>query len=75
MANAAYSLPSPYLPIEFKKNGIPQLWIGWIFVFYSIGIVVVSPLVPKLIGRYGRRAPVMSGLVLMGISFIQFGLL
>ena len=75
VANGAYSVPAPYMPLEFKRIGIDQIWIGWIFAFYSIAIVCVSPFVPKIISKFGRRSPVIFGMFLMGLSFLQFGLL
>ena len=75
MLDSAYSIPAPFMPLEFERKGIDQITTGWIFAIYSLAIVLFSPLVPSFITRYGRRTPLMLGMILLGVSFIMFGLL
>ena len=74
-ANIAYSVPGPFMPIEFKSKDIDQLWIGWIFTAYPIAIVIFSPMVVYVIKWKGRKFPMVLGLFVMGVSFIGIGLL
>ena len=58
LANCAYSMPAPFMPIEFEKKNINKVWIGWIFIGYPIGIIVFSPMVATIIRKHGRRMPI-----------------
>jgi len=74
LANSAYAIIAPFLPFEFKKKEIDQDWIGYIFAVYSIAVIFCSPLVGNMISYCGRRKPVFLGMLLMGASFIMFGM-
>lgn len=63
------------MPIEFKKKDINEMWIGWIFTAYPMAIVTFSPFVATIIGKHGRKIPIRLGMLLMGSSFIAYGLL
>ena len=75
LANSAYSIAAPFMPIELKKKNINEVWIGWIFTAYPIAIVAFSPFVANIIGKHGRRMPIKLGMFLMGSSYIVYGLL
>ena len=48
--------------------------VGYIFAVYSVAVIGFSPLVGKFISVYGRRNIIGFGIVLMGMSFILFGI-
>ena len=73
LSNAAYAIIAPFLPFEFKRKGIDQDWIGYIFAIYSVAVIFCSPLVGKMICKYGRRNLIVLGMLLMGASFVVFG--
>ena len=75
LANSAYAIIAPFLPFEFERKEIDQDWIGYIFAVYSIAVIFCSPLVGSMISYCGRRKPVFLGMLLMGASFIVFGLI
>jgi MFS family permease len=75
LSNSAYAIIAPFLPFEFKKKGIDQEWIGYIFTIYSVAVIFASPMVGKMISMIGRRNLIITGLVLMGSSFIAFGMI
>ena len=75
ITNSAYAIIAPFLPFEFKRKGIDQAWIGYIFSIYSIAVIICSPLVGKMISILGRRNLVVFGMGLMGASFIMFGIM
>lgn len=73
MANSAYAIIAPFLPFEFKRKGIDDAWMGYIFSIYSIAVIFCSPVVGKMITIVGRRNLIVFGLGLMGVSFVSFG--
>lgn len=75
LTNSAYAIIAPFLPFSFKKKEIDQSWIGYIFSIYSVAVIVCSPMVGKMISFTGRRNLIMYGLVMMGSSFIVFGII
>lgn len=75
MANSAYAIIAPFLPFEFERKGVDQDWIGYIFAIYSVAVIFCSPLVGNMITVFGRRNLIVSGMFLMGASFIVFGLI
>ena len=73
VANTAYALIAPFLPLEFMEKGIQEELIGLIFSIYSISIIVFSPMIGSLISKFGTKPIVASGLLSMGIAFVLFG--
>ena len=63
------------MPFEFKRKGIDQDWIGYIFSIYSVAVIFGSPLVGSMIVVLGRRNIIVFGMFCMGTSFIVFGLI
>jgi len=48
--------------------------MGYIFAIYSVAVIIASPLVGMLIKTMGRRSLIFIGVLLMGTSFMFFGL-
>lgn len=74
MANSAYAIIAPFLPFEFERKGVDQDWIGYVFAIYSVAVIICSPLVGQMMPIVGRRNLIVSGMFLMGASFVSFGL-
>ena len=76
VANGAYSVCAPILPLELAEKGISGIWVGIIFATYSIGSICWSPIVGKYLLEK-ISAPNLLGLSLglMGVTFICFGLI
>lgn len=74
LSNSAYALIAPFLPFEFERKNIGLAMVGYIFAIYSVAVISFSPIVGKIISKFGRRNIITFGVVLMGISFISFGL-
>jgi MFS family permease len=73
LANSAYAIIAPFLPLEFERKGIDQSWIGYIFASYSVAVIFASPFVAYIMPTFGRRNLILTGMLTMGISFILFG--
>lgn len=74
ISNSAYGLIAPFLPFEVSKKGASQSLMGYIFAIYSVAVIIASPLVGMLIKSMGRRSLILIGVLLMGISFMFFGM-
>jgi MFS family permease len=74
VANTAYAIIAPFLPIEMENKGISTIWMAPIFAIYSLGIVVFSPLVSELVTYYGAVNIIAVGMAGTGISLVCFGL-
>ena len=74
LANSAYAIIAPFLPFEFNRKSIDQSWIGYIFSAYSMAVILGSPVVGYLMPVIGRRNLIIIGMLIMGTSFILFGL-
>jgi MFS family permease len=73
VANIAYSVIAPFLPIEFAAKGINEGQIGLIFAVYSLAAILASLFVGKSLSVYGPANMITAGLVIMGLCFIAFG--
>ena len=76
VANGAYSVCAPILPLELAKKGISGTWVGITFAIYSIGSICWAPVVGKHVIRK-VSGPNLLGLSLgiMGATFVCFGLI
>jgi len=48
--------------------------VGLMFSIYSVAVIIFSPLVGKILGRIGNTNMITTGMVIMGLVFIAFGL-
>ena len=74
LANAAYSIVAPFLPVEYERRGLSSQVTGYIFAIYSVAVIIGSPFIGHMMQKTGRRCLISTGLMLMGLSFIAFGL-
>lgn len=75
LTNSAYAIIAPFLPFKFEDKHIDASWIGYVFCSYSIAVIVFSPLCGSVIRITGRVNLIIIGIVIMGLSFIAFGLI
>lgn len=76
VANGAYSVCAPILPLELAKKGITGTWVGITFAIYSIGSICWAPFVGKhLIERISGPNLLGLSLGIMGATFVCFGLI
>lgn len=75
LASSAYALIAPFFPLELEDKGITEQNIGFIFSIYSLAVIIFSPLVGRYIEVVGYTKMLISGLALMGTSFICFGII
>ena len=73
ISNSAYALIAPFLPREFKEQGISGHMIGMMFAIYSVAVIVCSPLVGKCITYIGNTNMMSCGIATMGLAFVLFG--
>lgn len=74
ISSVGYAIVAPFQPIEFRKKHIHALWNGPIFTLYSLGVILASPFVAKMIRRVGEANTITIGIAGMGVSLSCFGL-
>ena len=75
LTNSSYAIIAPFLPFEFKKLDIDQVMAGYLFSVYSVAVIICSPFIGKVMQKTGRRNILTAGMMIMGCSFVVFGLL
>ena len=75
LASSAYALIAPFFPLELEEKGVDEKYIGMIFSIYSIAVIIFSPPVGRCLEYVGYSNMLLSGLTLMGIDFILFGII
>ena len=75
LASSAYALIAPFFPLELEEKGVEEKYIGMIFSIYSIAVIIFSPPVGRYLEYFGYSNMLISGLTLMGVDFILFGLI
>ena len=75
LASSAYALIAPFFPLELEDKGVSDANIGYIFSIYSVAVIIFSPFVGRYLEVIGYSTMLISGLTLMGITFICFGLI
>ena len=73
MSNVAYGIIAPIVPIIFKQKGVPLSAVALIFAAYSVSMIIVSPMVPYFMRKWGDQMIIKTGLLLFGICLICFG--
>ena len=75
LASSAYALIAPFFPLELEDKGISDQNIGFIFSIYSLAVIIFSPPVGRYLEVFGYTKMLISGLTLMGTTFILFGII
>ena len=73
VSNIGYSICAPLLPLEILRHGLPGIYVGMAFAFYSLAYLIVSPLIGKHVDTFGYSNLIAFGLCLMGFGFVAFG--
>ena len=73
LASSAYALIAPFFPLELEDKGVDEKYIGMIFSIYSFAIIIFSPPVGRYLELVGYTNMLVSGLALMGATFMAFG--
>ena len=73
--NSVYSLASLFLPSVFAEKDIPGFWVGLVFAWYSIAVVIVSPFIGTILKKTGTANLIAIGLFMMSISIVPIGYL
>ena len=66
---------APFLPLKFENKGVSKVMIGVIFAVYPLAGMVGSPIAGILMDKTGPKAFMTSGLIVLGLCLICFGLL
>jgi predicted MFS family arabinose efflux permease len=66
------TLPTPLYPLYQRELGFGQLVVTVVFATYAVGVLAALLLVGRLSDQVGRRAVLLPGLVVSGVSSLVF---
>jgi MFS family permease len=72
VANSAYSSIAPFFPQAAIDKGLPKDVLGYIFSGYSLSMVIFSPLLSRLLSKYGKKKVLVMGLLCESIAMLAF---
>jgi len=75
LASSAYALIAPFFPLKLEDKGVSDQNIGLIFSIYSLAVIIFSPPVGRYLEVVGYTRMLIAGLVMMGVTFISFGII
>ena len=69
------SIMAPFLPVEAEAKGASPSQFGPIFGIIHLALFLISPLMGKVVTRWGLGTVFKTGLLLISFSSVCFGLL
>ena len=69
------SLLAPFLAESPVGLAVGDAWVGVVFAAYPLATACATPLPPHALQRYGSRATVSLGLLVVSLSLLMFGML
>ena len=69
------SIMAPFLPVEAEAKGASPSQFGPIFGIIHLALFLISPLMGKVVTRWGLGTVFKTGLFLISFSSVCFGLL
>lgn len=73
MVSSMGSIASPALPAMSDTLGVPEARIGLVFTAFTLPAIFALPLVGIVADLYGRKAVVVPGLLLFGVTGMAVG--
>ncbi|KAF2882673.1 hypothetical protein ILUMI_23497 [Ignelater luminosus] len=75
MCFCSMSIMAPFFPREAAEKGLSDTLSGFVFSFYALIMFMMSPIVGKILPRFGTKYLFISGIFLTGACNLLFGLL
>lgn len=57
-----YGLSAPLIALDLAQRGFGEVAIGLNAAMHAVGVLLVAPILPRLVGRFGQRALTMAAL-------------
>ncbi len=67
-----YSLSSPLISESLSKRGYGELFIGFNAAMHALGVLLVTPVLPRMAARYGARRLVCGALCVATLVLLSF---
>ena len=69
------SIMAPFLPVEAEAKGASPSQFGPIFGIIHLALFIISPVMGKVVTRWGLARVFKTGLILISFTSVTFGLL
>ena len=69
------SIMAPFLPVEAEAQGASPSQFGPIFGIIHLALFIISPVMGKVVTRWGLARVFKTGLILISFTSVTFGLL
>ena len=69
------SIMAPFLPVEAEAKGASPSQFGPIFGIIHLALFIISPVMGKVVTRWGLARVFKTGLILISFTSVSFGLL
>jgi len=67
-----YSLSAALIALDLAERGVTEWLIGVNAAMHAMGVLIIAPVLPRLVGRMGSRALVVGALVLAAVVLVLF---
>lgn len=67
-----YSLAAPLIAISLVSRGYGTAFVGWNAASYAVGVLLITPALPALTQRFGKRALMIAALLLSAMILAIF---
>jgi MFS family permease len=72
MFGLTYSLSAALIALDLAERGFEETMIGLNAAMHAVGVLVIAPLLPRLVGAWGTRPLVMVALTLAALVLMLF---
>lgn len=70
MFGLTYSLTAPLIALRLADRGLDETWIGVNAAMHAVGVLIVAPLLPLVVGRVGVRRLILCALTLVALALL-----
>jgi MFS family permease len=72
MFGLTYSLSAPLIAFRLQEDGLDESWIGVNAAMHAVGVLLIAPVLPLLVARFGVRRLILGALLLAALVLVGF---
>lgn len=72
MFGLTYSLSAPLIAFRLRDAGLDESWIGVNAAMHAVGVLLIAPVLPLLVARFGVRRLILAALLLAALVLVGF---
>ncbi|HTW26128.1 MAG TPA: MFS transporter [Acetobacteraceae bacterium] len=72
MFGLTYSLAAPLIALRLAASGLDDAWVGANAAMHAVGVLLIAPVLPLLVVRFGMRRLVLAALLLAALVLAAF---